>query len=537
MKHKIATYLLTVFLLVFLANCAKRATPTGGEKDEEPPKLINAEPKAGTVNFSAEKIRLTFNEFIKLKDLQKQLIVSPPLKYPPEIFPQGSASRYIDIKIKDTLRENTTYVFNFGQSITDNNEGNPLSFFSYVFSTGETIDSLSLSGAVTDALDTKPDTFVTVMLYEIDSTYTDSTIYKKRPTYVTNTLDSATTFQLTNLKAGKYKLFALKDEGNNYLFNQKTDKIGFIENTVTVPTDSTYLITLFKETPNFRATKPSQVAKNRIVFGYEGDPAEMKIELLSQKPDSFQQKITRDTEKDTLNFWFKPTLKNIDSLVFKVSHPQKTDTFTVRMKDMYRDSLSLKNLSAPSLNFRDTLTIQASTPIQHVKKELISVIDKDSTFLSFTTNVDSLNNRLKLKWDTKPENRYKITLLPGAVEDFFGNTNDTLNYSAGTKALSSLGSIRVTLVNAKSYPLIVQLTDNKGVVKYEMFSEKEIPLYDFRDIEPGNYKLRVIYDENGNRRWDTGNYLQNRQPEKISYLSGAIELRPNWEWEQEFILK
>src|SRR5690606_27900732 len=134
------------------------------------------------------------------------------------VIPQGSPSKYVELTIKDTLKENTTYTINFGKSIIDNNEGNPNSFLTYVFSTGTYIDSLMVAGAVKDAFKKSADSFISIMLYEMDSTYTDSTIYKRPPNYMTNTLDSAVVFRLKNLKAGKYAMFAIKDEGENHMF-------------------------------------------------------------------------------------------------------------------------------------------------------------------------------------------------------------------------------------------------------------------------------------------------------------------------------
>lgn len=169
----IRRFLACLFLLlasISLYQCARRGTPSGGIKDTIPPKLEKAEPANMTVNFKGNKIRLYFNEYIKLNDVQNQLIVSPPLKNTPIITPAGAASKYVEIQLKDTLKENTTYTLNFGQSIVDNNEGNPNSFFTYVFSTGSYIDSLNLKGVVEDAFDKEAETFVSVMLYEMDST-------------------------------------------------------------------------------------------------------------------------------------------------------------------------------------------------------------------------------------------------------------------------------------------------------------------------------------------------------------------------------
>ena len=156
--------LLLLLVVLVVSSCAKRGTITGGSKDTLAPILKVSLPKNGTVNFQGKEIKLVFDEYVKLKGINKQLIVSPPMKTPPEIFPQN-ASKTITIKIKDTLQPNTTYSFNFGQSIEDNNEGNPYSQFKYVFSTGSYIDSLKLNVKIKDALEKKSDNFVTVMQY------------------------------------------------------------------------------------------------------------------------------------------------------------------------------------------------------------------------------------------------------------------------------------------------------------------------------------------------------------------------------------
>ena len=239
------------------------------------------------------------------------------MKTLPEITPLGGASKYITIKIFDTLQPNTTYAFNFGNSISDNNEGNPFPYYRYVFSTGDYIDSLTVKGQIFDALNRKPDTFVSVGLYEVDSTFTDSIIYKETPKYLTNTLDSTTTFSIENIKAGTYMLYALKDNNQDNKFQQKTDKIGFYNHFITVPTDSTYNLRLFSENLDFKAFRPQNIAGEKIVFGYEGDYENMHIELLSEVPDTLKHRITKDEKADSLYYWYAPKLE-ADSLVFKV---------------------------------------------------------------------------------------------------------------------------------------------------------------------------------------------------------------------------
>ena len=218
MRLSLVRLLSLVTIAITIASCANRGTPTGGEKDTDPPVIVRAVPENFSTNFKGNEIRIYFDEYVKIKDAQKQLIISPPMDTAPIITPMSTASKYITIKIEDTLIDNTTYAFNFGESIVDNNEENPYPYYRYVFSTGNTIDSLSVQGYVVDALQEQADPYVSVMLYEVDSTYKDSIVYKEKPRYITNTLDSLTTFSIENIKAGKYKLVALKDKNSNYFY-------------------------------------------------------------------------------------------------------------------------------------------------------------------------------------------------------------------------------------------------------------------------------------------------------------------------------
>ncbi len=534
MKKQVVFYGILVSLLFVAINCAKRGTPTGGEKDTTPPQLVRAEPPNNSINFNKDKIRIYFDEYVVLKNIQKQLIISPPLKQLPEITPQGGASKFIDIKINDTLQPNTTYVFNFGQSITDNNEGNPYNFFSYIFSTGSYIDSLSVSGTIKDAINREADDFVSVMLYQVDSTFNDSIIYKKPPTYITNTLDSTTAFTLTNLRSGKYMLVAMKDVSNNYLFNQKTDKIAFKKEFITVPTDSLYELKLFKEIPDYKASKPTLAAKNRIIFGYEGNADSLNIALLSPAPPDFKYKILKDREKDTLNYWF--TKIEADSLLFKVSNRRQIDTFTVKIKELYNDSLVLSTNTSGNLSLKEPFGIYANIPIETIENNKITLINKDSAAVDFTSAIDKTKNQARLLWDVQPNERYKINLFPGAITDFFGNINDTLSYALSTRSLADYGNIRVTLRNVETYPILVQLIKEQGEVVDEIYATESRKNYSFRNLDPAKYYVRVIFDDNKNGKWDPGNYLKKIQPERVSYYPTVIDVRANWELEETFTL-
>lgn len=533
MIKRIFCSLFIMIMVLALAQCAKRGTPSGGEKDTTPPKLLRAEPENMTINFKEKKIRLYFDEYIKLKDVQKQLIVSPPLKYNPLITPQGSASKYIEITIKDTLKENTTYTLNFGQSITDNNEGNPNSFLTYVFSTGTYIDSLSVSGVVRDAFKNKVDQFVSVMLYELDSTYTDSTIYKRPPNYITNTLDSSTTFKLNYLKEGKYAMFAIKDEGKNNLFDQKVDKIGFATDTISLPTDTTYVLTLFKEISDYKAAVPSYAAKNKIIFGYQGEAKNMEITPLTKLPDTVKTRVLKETGKDTLNYWFTPF--ETDSIVFEVTNEKwkMKDTFTVKSRKLAADTLVLTPNQKGQLAFEEPFYIGANTPIVKIDSSKFSLMKKDSIPVKFNSKLDSVENRIILNFDLEPDEKYTMDLLPGAIVDFFGTVNDTIAYQLSTNGYASYGNLGLNLVGNPTYPLIVQLTDEAGKTKREIYAT-EPRNFQFNHLRPSKYMIRIIYDENNNGQWDTGNYLQKKGPEKVIYYPTVIEVRANWELVETF---
>ncbi|MAX71577.1 MAG: hypothetical protein CMC76_10855 [Flavobacteriaceae bacterium] len=534
MRLSLVRLLSLVTIAITIASCANRGTPTGGEKDTDPPVIVRAVPENFSTNFKGNEIRIYFDEYVKIKDAQKQLIISPPMDTAPIITPMSTASKYITIKIEDTLIDNTTYAFNFGESIVDNNEENPYPYYRYVFSTGNTIDSLSVQGYVVDALQEQADPYVSVMLYEVDSTYKDSIVYKEKPRYITNTLDSLTTFSIENIKAGKYKLVALKDKNSNYKFDQKDDKIGFKEDYIDVPNDSLYKLTLFKEEVNYKAVKPKQAGETKIIFPYEGDYESIRIKVLGEKPEGYATRIVKDDKTDTLYYWYKPKFE-LDSTLFIVTNKTQVDTFNHRFRALEADSLEIKSITSGNVNYDQDFTLSATTPLSSIDTTKISIIDKDSLNVPYKVLYDSISNRYKFPVEKQEGQQYKVTMLPETFKDFYGGVNkDTLNFSFKTKMKSEYGNIRVNLRNA-TFPLIVQLTNDKGEVFYEKYTA-ESPVVDFTNLPPKLYKLRVIHDTNGNGKYDTGNYLLGIQPERVSYSPPIEEVRSNFDFIIEFEL-
>lgn len=536
MSRKILGFIFVFIIILVSYQCAQRGNPTGGPKDITAPELTRAEPPNMTTNFKGQKIRLYFNELVKLKDIQKQLIISPPLKNSPVLSPIGNANKYVEITIKDTLAPNTTYTLNFGQGIVDNNEENPKSFFTYVFSTGDYIDSLELKGVVKDAFNKKPDDFISVMLYKIDTSYTDSTIYKRPPNYITNTLDSAIIFKLNNLKEGQYALFGVKDAANNNLFDQKTDKIAFVKDTINLPTDSIYLLTLFKEIPDYSVAVPTMEASNKISFGYYGEGSDISINTLTEIPDTVKTIITKERDKDTLNFWFTPY--EMDSLIFTLTNEKLKvrDTFKVKSRKVAFDSLKISMSQNGNIEFDKPINLLSNTPLIRFDSTKIKLMDKDSIEIGVNVKLDSLRNLLNFDFKIDPDQNYRMELIPGAVTDFFETTNDSVAFSFKTKSLADYGNLTLNLNgNSIVYPIIVQLTNEKGELQREIYAT-EPQVYTFDNLNPGKYQARVIFDLNGNGKWDTGNLLKKIQPEKISYYPALIELRANWEKIETFNL-
>jgi uncharacterized protein (DUF2141 family) len=489
-----------------------------------------------TTGFRADRIRLYFDEYIRLENVLNQLIVSPPLKNQPEITPMGGARKYVEIILKDTLLENTTYTLNFGQSVVDNNEGNPNNFLTYVFSTGDYIDSLFLTGAVADGFNRSPDPFISVMLYEADTAYSDSTVYRQPPYYITNTLDSAVTFRLENLKAGAYHLIALKDEGRNNVFDPSADKIGFVTDTVFLPTDSVFQLRLFREIPSYGVLPPSFGASNKIVFGYNGIEIP-EVSLLTQLPDSVRTLLAKEPQKDTLNLWITPY--SADSLMFEVRHPKietLVDTFSLKPVNAAMDSLTFSWSPRQSLNFTDTVFLNASLPLQSLDTSLFHMMDSDSLPVTIEWQLDTLQNRVRLDFDKEPNQTYILEVLPGGLTDFFGASNDTLISRWRTSSPADYGNLRMSLQGAPSFPLIVELIDQKNeLVRSQYltgFEEVEFPF-----LSPGNYRIRIIFDANENGEWDTGSFLEKKQPERVIYYPGTIEMRANWEKVETFTIQ
>ena len=523
--------------LILISGCAKRGSPTGGPKDTIPPVLVNANPKLNSTFFDSDEIRLTFNEWVKLDKVQDQLIISPPLEESSyEVKPLSGVTKKVFLKFLDSLDSETTYTINFGNSIKDNNENNPLTFFNYTFSTGATIDSLYVRGKVKDAYNLDTDEYVSIHLYRVDTLYNDSIIFNDRPTYISNTLDSVT-YKFQNLKEGKYLIIALKDIDNNYFFDPFNDKIGFIDSLITLPRDSIIDFKLFKEETDLIWDKPFFINSEKIGFGYYGKLDLDKIKIESNIPDSIEYSFIKSKETDTINLWM--SRNSLDSLRFNLIEIDTTKLVTVkfdRTKDSLIDSLQISPKTTSIIHPKESFKLSYNIPLKIINDSMISIMDIDSIAVPFSSSFDNDKGEIEIKFQVAPSDKYEVLIKPKAIFDIKGVSNDTLQYNVVSQTLEDYGNIFLDVIRNSNSKFILHLLDSNNDIIREYNNVDQNNTYTFDLIRPGNYTFRLIEDLNENDKWDTGNFLKKIIPEPVYYYPKQLEVRPNWDLNEVFNL-
>jgi hypothetical protein len=564
-------------LAVTLFSCAQVLVPNGGDKDTTPPKVAKYMPDSAAVNFRAKEINIAFNEYIQLKDVNNQLLISPLMDEMPEV--KLVKNKIINISFKKPLKENTTYTLNFGNSIADYNEGNVLEGFRYIFSTGNFIDSLSVSGKVDYAFDHKTEKGVLVMLHEDQS---DSAPYKLAPSYFTKTRADGS-FTITNLKEGTYKIFALKDENKNYRYDAESEFIGFTDSLVEAGTKRQISLLLFKEVPkklkllNSKAVEYGHIS---LVFNKPAEDLKIKVLNVGKIPTKI---VEFSRNKDTVDYWFEGI--TADSLKLQLSENDKSfDTVEVRLitkEQMERTSKGTKSqlsfvsniVESQKFDLNQSVFFRFNHPIKGLKPfgydsvyrskkdtmeqehHQIYLLDHDrsrtlnlsSRYFTYllvknlnTGNHDSIVIPRPYYW--LENHTYSYTFLPGYFTDIFGNTNDTIKLIVKAQEEKYYGTLKLKL-NVPPGNYILQLLDSKeNVVKEDWITNTGMIDYSF--LKPGAFKLKLIYDgvtntkwSLGNRKWDPGNYLEKKQPEKVLYYDQPITIRSNWDLEIDWKIK
>ncbi len=515
---------LALFLLASLvAGCASPKSPTGGEPDKTPPKVIEDESTPNEqVNFKGNEITILFDEWVTLKDVYTQLVVSPIMPSEPEIKQRGKA---IVITLPDSLRENTTYTINFGNAIQDLHEANILENFVFVFSTGPVLDSIRLTGKVFDAVTLKPMPGVWVMLYPMGE---DSAVYKRKPDYVGKT-NTEGAWSMSYLRADEFHVVALKDENANLIYDQDTELIGFLNNPIN--TDS-----LRGELPPiFLFPKEKRIGVSEVIPVSTG-----WLKVIVQGPDPKPypvfippiDTIATRWEGDTLNIWFDADTSYAGRIIVD------TDTTTIRASALKSILTTKLKLSQSSLQIHPTSTIsyRAELPIKSIDTSRIDITMDSSSRFPFTL-ARSLSDRrafsLQLPW-TAGE-RYSITFLPGAITDIWDRQNDTIRNSLVVNTTDQFGDLTMTIEGLDSLQqYVVSLKDGQNLIDTFVVVDRSQAQIKKNALSPAKYTIEIVEDRNRNGRWDTGEYSVRRSPEPRMTFSTEV-LRAGWELESKMV--
>lgn len=523
-------------------SCASVGTPVGGVTDYDPPVPLVYAPENYSTDFKAEKITVTFDERIKYKNLNKEIVVSPPIKNIVQRIKPTAAlpSKKMEIDLSGIeLLPNTTYTLNFGSSVGDNHEGAVIPNFKYVFSTGPKIDSLTVGGVVEDAFSGKFDPKTVVMLYKVDSTFSDSTIFKERPMYFTrlaNERDS--TFLIENIAPGTYQLIALVDEASNMVYDQGKDKIAFFPRYLELkePDKRGYLLRLAQGRRPYKVYQGINQQKGLIQIAIDGlEPQDSVRRIFPELPEGSKDYYLFNPERDTLRYWFTGDEK--DSILFAVKRNGiVTDTVNAKIRKPAEVEFT-RSIPTKSLELDGSIRIESNKPVGEIDPAFIQLLDKDSTARAFTLELDSSEfRRIEVRFPVAPENEYRLTVLPGAIKSILGETaKDTVSARWKTHSRDDYGNLTVNPVSfAHGYPLIIQLLTSGGEVAKETVLTGPGQKAVFRLVLPAQYRLRAIYDANGNGKWDSVDYMKKQQPERVKYMDDKITVRAMWDEELDW---
>ena len=334
------------------------------------------------------------------------------------------------------------------------------------------------------------------------------------------------------MKEGTYEIIALEDVAGNYVFDQNSDKIGFSETPITLPRDSVIHLRLFKEISNFEWAKPFFINDHHIGIGYYGEYQDEDFEMISAVPDSFETLLTKNKKTDTLNYWFKGA--ELDSLKFNFIVQDTLRTDNVQFRNPVADSLVIKPITQGELKLTEKFILSANLPIVKVDPAFVAVTNIDTLAVPFAMDINENFDEVTIDFEVLPSDQYTINLLPNALEDFFGATNDTLSFSLITNKVEDFGNIFIRLIHDQNTPFILELLNAQDEVVQTFTAPTDSGVFPFLLHPPGTYSLRFTEDVNGNKKWDTGSYLEKRQPEKVIYFPVTLDLRANWDLNETF---
>ena len=509
-----------IFALIILTSCAQQTNrgPQGGPKDSAPPKIdtLKSTPNYQT-RFSDRKIDLVFDEWIQTRNLISKIIISPPLKFLPRIQSRGKKVS-IEFNEEEILKEDATYIFNLGDAVSDFREGNKVDNLTFVFSTGDVIDSLGFSGKVIDAFTGKPVQDVYVMLYDVIQ---DSVVYKEKPFYFVNSnKDGEFTFQ--NIRADTFKLFALKDGNLNYTYDKGIEQAGFAESLIFLDEtfDSTFTIEVFTEKVENEFSKLISSKDGRIKLVFKNELNVVPEYTFSPELDIALEEMV----KDTLVLWFRDTL----STTLYVG--EDTIAPILEINDSYRSrkiALARRSLGTITLSPKDSLLLRFTTPLESVIEDSISVTDTLGISIPFVKIID--NKILKISGRWQGDSIVNLLVKPGAISDIHGRSNDSISITFRSAPLEKYGDIIFTIEELDTnFNYVIELKKGTETVSKKLLSGVSSETTTFNTLLPGDYFIIILEDRNGDARWTPGSYDEKRQSERMVTIN-LDALRENWE--------
>jgi uncharacterized protein (DUF2141 family) len=530
-KNKISPFLknfTAIFCLTAaFCGCASIKQPEGGPRDTTPPKILKMFPEDKTVNFKAEKLTIEFDEYFKIENEYKEFSVSPEMRKPPVLKKKG---KKLEITFPDSLETNTTYTLNFGKAIADVNEGNIVKNLTYVFATGPQLDSLSIRGRVTNSLTGEPELDAVAFILPLSK---DTLLGKGKPSIYTTT-DSSGNYSLNNLRKDTYKIYSIKEKNGDKIYQQSTDEIGFIKDSVllTANLDSMNMKVFKERATQFRIIDKKLGNDGVISLIFNQKLKSPEVIVLEPSALDVSKKFRFSPTKDSLKVWL--TDLSFDSTKISIKDEGKllqTTTLTRGKKETYLRSLVVNtNLEGNVLNPHKPLKINFNLPIESADASKVVLLEDSVEIENFTLIKDStdfLSYTLKYPW--KPKKTYDLKLTAGAFIAIFNTKNKEYPSTFTVAGKDNYGTLKAKIVTTeKDKNYILQVVDgNKQVINTLLI--KQDTAVNFTNYKAGKYFIRITYDSNKNGVWDTGNVSKGLQPEKIWDVPKELSIKPLWE--------
>lgn len=576
------TFIFSGFILSVVGCANKAQGPTGGPKDSIPPSVVRSVPSNGALNFKKKQILIDFDENVSIEKAAENVLISPPQVKPPEVTAIG---KRVTVNLQDDLKDSTTYTINFGSAIVDLNEKNPLKNFSFSFSTGNQIDTLQVKGTVINAEDLNPVSGVTVGVYKNLS----DTVFAKQPFLRIGKSDDAGKFSVENLKKDTFKIYALGDANRDYFYQPGeglafTDSLivpGFFREEVmdTVWKDSVQIDTIRSIVRThfipdnvllkyFKENKKRQYfikAERTLPYAFSLFFNAPMTKLPTLKPIDFEWDgkyiLQKNNTMDSLTYWMTDSLVwKKDTLQFEMSYQKTdslfrlipaTDTLKIFMrtarsnarnsKDKKESALRVKmeqnypfttNI-AGSFEIYQPVIFRFSTPLAQYDLSKISLAQRVDTLLKpLSVNwrqVDSTKMVYAIDYKWEPEKNYELTVDSAAFTSIYQQTSKKYSGIFKIRSLDEYSSVIMVLENFVPNA-VIQILDAKDAVIASKQAQEKGTIFQY--LKPGDYYARLFLDENGNGKWDTGDFSTHKQPEEVFYYPKKMTLMPNWEFEE-----